>query len=285
MPWLQDIKARLGQQEGGNIFNVIRNEKLSTEGEHGSAGLACQIWVGFDYKNPDVGIFGHVFTAVHSRKKGLAAVATRQAQEEFRKRGGKALHLGVTNPVAARLYASMGFVHLCGGLDTPLGEWIMIWLADKGTTASTAASSADVDAFLEEYYFKKDKSKENVEDIAQSLKWEKYERRHTASAMLLFFADRNEETSKYEKLPLLGVHNGLEAEHAMVNAAAEQDNGNMKVLMLVDPSTQHVYGMAVELKDGSKDAYTLPGFDSCKYLLSSKVWDREFPTSPRDLLG
>lgn len=139
--------------------------------------------------------------------------------------------------------------------------------------------------FFLDYYFKGDKTSENVATVANSLKWEKYERRHTASAMLLFFADRNEESSKYEKLPLLGVHNGLEAEHAMVNAAAEQDNGNMKVLMLVDPSTQHVYGVAVQLKDQSKDAYTLPGFDCCKYNLSSKVWDREFPSSPRDLLG
>ena len=59
--------------------------------------------------DPSLGCFGEVYTSPDCRGRGLAKELNRMAIEHFEQSGGKLLMLATGNPVAAKLYESLGF--------------------------------------------------------------------------------------------------------------------------------------------------------------------------------
>jgi GNAT superfamily N-acetyltransferase len=60
--------------------------------------------------DPSLSCFGEVYTAPEYRGKGLAKELNGFAIEHFEQSGGKLMMLATGNPVAAKLYSSLGFV-------------------------------------------------------------------------------------------------------------------------------------------------------------------------------
>ncbi|MCM8814693.1 MAG: GNAT family N-acetyltransferase [Candidatus Omnitrophica bacterium] len=61
-----------------------------------------------------IGGIGEVATVTEHREKGLAKILCQKAIKEFEKMGGKWLFLGTSNPVAARMYHSLGWRYITG---------------------------------------------------------------------------------------------------------------------------------------------------------------------------
>lgn len=59
--------------------------------------------------DPSLGCFGEVYTSPEYRGRGVAKALNRMSIEHFEQSGGKLLMLATGNPVAAKLYESLGF--------------------------------------------------------------------------------------------------------------------------------------------------------------------------------
>ena len=59
--------------------------------------------------DPSLGCFGEVYTSPEYRGRGVAKALSRMSIERFEQSGGKLLMLATGNPVAAKLYESLGF--------------------------------------------------------------------------------------------------------------------------------------------------------------------------------
>ena len=76
--------------------------------------LAGACLVASSHSMPALGGLGEVATSPEARGKGIATALTKQALDDFRARGGKALFLGTVNPAAARIYHRLGWRKLAG---------------------------------------------------------------------------------------------------------------------------------------------------------------------------
>ncbi len=60
----------------------------------------------------ELGTLGFVTTAEEHRRRGISSILVEAALDDFRKRGGVAMHLATGNPIAVRLYKKCGFNEL-----------------------------------------------------------------------------------------------------------------------------------------------------------------------------
>jgi len=74
--------------------------------------------------NPELGGLGEVCTLPESRGMGLATRLCKMALDQFVGSGGKALFLGTSNPVAARIYTNLGWQKIPGSN-------VMVYLTDN----------------------------------------------------------------------------------------------------------------------------------------------------------
>ena len=99
---------------------------------------------------PDLGGFSEVATSPDARRAGIASALSRQARDDFRDRGGRALFLGTVNPNAARIYFRLGWRKFAGANvmvnvmngDSP-EEYMLEYFRDLGPAEVGVASPGD----------------------------------------------------------------------------------------------------------------------------------------------
>ena len=98
----------------------------------------------------DLGGFSEVATSTHARRTGIASALSRQARDDFREAGGRALFLGTVNPAAARIYFRLGWRKLAGANvmlnvteDESPEEYLVDFFRDLGPATVSAATPGD----------------------------------------------------------------------------------------------------------------------------------------------
>jgi len=180
-------------------------------------------WLGSSRRNPEIGLIGHVYTMEQHRRRGLAAALLEGLLAAFDEWGGRWLTLGTNNPAAVRIYERLGFRTVNSGAH---GSVIMLRSAEYG---------AELDAAYREC----------------SGRWavELYERQHYAGLCMLLSA-----WPQPEKMPLLRIHSGIEAEHELIEAYLAQERGEQRCCALLDAQNLRPHGMAC-LKGGTLEVY------------------------------
>jgi len=100
--------------------------------------------------NPAAGGLGEVGTEPEFRSLGIAGQLCKRARDDFKAAGGRALFLGTSNPVAARVYGRLGWRKLAGANvmvsvsdeDTPQ-EFFLDYFRGGAATNIVAGSAAD----------------------------------------------------------------------------------------------------------------------------------------------
>ncbi len=110
------------------VYDELREEFLPDilTGRHGAdalftvgtalveGALAACCWMGVGRKRPELGVLAGVVTLPRYRGRGLATRMVGDLCDLFDHRGGRTLFLGVSNPVARRIYEKLGFRRLTG---------------------------------------------------------------------------------------------------------------------------------------------------------------------------
>ena len=105
--------ARLSADKDDNGAGIISAVALTEQGL-----VVAHAAVIFDSKRPkNAGLFGHVFTEVDHRQKGLSSVVVSEVLAQYDIICSGILTLGTGSPHAVRTYTKQGFVQLAGGLD------------------------------------------------------------------------------------------------------------------------------------------------------------------------
>ena len=81
---------------------------------HVGGRLAACCWTGAGRRRPEIGVMAGVVTLPEYRGKGIASTLVRDACDRFDHNGGRHLLLGVSNPVARRIYEKLGFRNVVG---------------------------------------------------------------------------------------------------------------------------------------------------------------------------
>lgn len=81
---------------------------------HVGGRLAACCWTGAGRRRPEIGVMAGVVTLLEHRGKGIATHLVREACDRFDRNGGRHLFLGVSNPVARRIYEKLGFRNVVG---------------------------------------------------------------------------------------------------------------------------------------------------------------------------
>eukprot|EP01052_Picozoa_sp_SAG31_P045667 SAG31_NODE_8431_length_1453_cov_1.991137_1_plen_134_part_00 len=111
MPALRSTQPpRWPQPQATSTLEPCATLRSASSGKNSDSLLLCR-------PQPSVGLVGHVFTAAEHRRKGLAKAAVAAVMAAHEKVGGKHWLLGTGSAGAAKIYQSLGFGHLAGGLD------------------------------------------------------------------------------------------------------------------------------------------------------------------------
>jgi len=78
--------------------------------------LAACCWTGLGRRRPQIGVMAGVVTLPEFRGRGIATAMVRGICDRFDHHGGRHLFLGVTNPVARRIYEKLGFREHAGSI-------------------------------------------------------------------------------------------------------------------------------------------------------------------------
>jgi GNAT superfamily N-acetyltransferase len=201
-PWMEDIRWRM-DRAGGDLFAVAC--------AGGRAVANC--WLGRSARCPGVAVLGHVFTAPHHRRRGLAGRLLKMVLDEFSRAEGRWVMLGAGDPAAIRLYERVGFGPLMAGPNE--GDLTMLRPADP------AALRAEYAGTTRDW---------TVEVLG---------REHYPSVCLLLCVGEGN-----AKLPSCGIDRGTEAEERLLHALDAQNRGEHELYAMVEGGRGRVRAIA-----------------------------------------
>ncbi|MFW6190002.1 MAG: GNAT family N-acetyltransferase [Planctomycetota bacterium] len=203
-------------------------------------------WLSSSEGCPEVGWIGHVFTSPDHRRHGLAGGLMEGLVDRFDRWGGRWLALATGNQAAARIYRRVGFRVVQG--DPEADHAVMMRSEEEADWPETYAQNS---------------GEWTVEPLALA---------HCGALSTFLGAWPGE-----NKLPVLNVDTGLEAEEALVRACQRQADGEISCAVLVDAETGRPHGVSW-LREATLEVFA-PGLgtEAERTFIQQSLWMAEHP--------